>query len=253
MPHILITNDDGIHAPGLRALVDALKDDATLTVVAPSRERSAAAQSLTLRQPIYMDQLAANEYSIDGTPADAVILAFNAILKEKPDLVVSGINRGGNMGENIYYSGTVGAAMEGAINRVPSIAISVAYRGKEFDFKPAAQFARILAPLILTEGLPPGILLNVNVPQAWNGSVRFTRQSSKITRNLLQPGTDPRGRKYFWLHEQQRIEDIEPDTDLAAIRDGAISITPLELDHTHAPSLEHLSHWTKLLESVIEP
>jgi 5'-nucleotidase len=253
MPHILITNDDGIQAPGLRALVDALKDDATLTVVAPSRERSAAAQSLTLRQPIYMDQLAANEYAIEGTPADAVILAFNAILKEKPDLVVSGINRGGNMGENIYYSGTVGAAMEGAINRVPSIAISVAYRGKEFDFKPAAQFARILAPLILTEGLPPGILLNVNVPQAWNGAVRFTRQSSKITRNLLQPGTDPRGRKYFWLHEQQRIEDIEPDTDLAAIRDGAISITPLELDHTHAPSLEHLAHWTKLLESVVKP
>jgi 5'-nucleotidase len=253
MPHILITNDDGIHAPGLRALVDALKDDATLTVVAPSRERSAAAQSLTLRQPIYMDQLAANEYSIEGTPADAVILAFNAILKEKPDLVVSGINRGGNMGENIYYSGTVGAAMEGAINRVPSIAISVAYRGKEFDFKPAAQFARILVPLMLTEGLPPGILLNVNVPQAWNGSVRFTRQSSKITRNLLQPGTDPRGRKYFWLHEQQRIEDIDPDTDLAAIRDGAISITPLELDHTHAPSLEHLSHWTKLLETVVKP
>ena len=141
MPHILITNDDGIHAPGLRALVDALKDDAQLTVVAPSRERSAAAQSLTLRQPIYMDQLAPNEYSIEGTPADAVILAFNAILKEKPDLVVSGINRGGNMGENIYYSGTVGAAMEGAINRVSSIAISVAYRGKEFDFKPAAQFA----------------------------------------------------------------------------------------------------------------
>src|SRR5271156_4742918 len=236
MPHILITNDDGIHAPGLRALVDALKDDARLTVVAPSRERSAAAQSLTLRQPIYMDEL-----------------AFNAILKEKPDLVVSGINRGGNMGENIYYSGTVGAAMEGAINRVPSIAISVAYRGKEFDFKPAAQFARILVPLILTEGLPPGILLNVNVPQTWNGSVRITRQSSKITRNLLQPGTDPRGRKYFWLHEQQRIEDIEPDTDLAAIRDGAVSISPLELDHTHAPSLEHLAHWTKLLESVVKP
>ena len=182
-----------------------------------------------------------------------MILAFNAMLKEKPDLVVSGINRGGNMGENIYYSGTVGAAMEAAINRVPAIAISVAYRGKEIDFKPAARFARRLAPMILTEGLPPGMLLNVNVPQNWNGSVRFTRQSSKITRNLLQPGTDPRGRKYFWLHEQQIIEDIEPDTDLAAIRDGAISITPLELDHTHAPSLEHLSHWTKLLESVVKP
>jgi 5'-nucleotidase len=250
MPHILITNDDGIHAPGLRALVDALKGEAEVTVIAPSHERSASAQSLTLRQPIYMDQIAPNEYSIEGTPADAVILAFNAILKEKPDLVVSGINRGGNMGENIYYSGTVGAAMEGAINKVPSMAISVVNRKKDFDFKPAAQFARILIPLMLTEGLPPGILLNVNVPQNWNGEVRITRQSSKITRNQLQPGADPRGRKYFWLHEQHLINEMEPDTDMAAVRDGAISITPLELDHTHGPSLNHLSHWTKLLESV---
>src|SRR5580658_10785575 len=143
-PNILVTNDDGIHAAGLRAVVPALQDLGTVTVVAPSAERSAAAQSLTLRQPIYCDQIAEREYAVEGTPADAVILAFHTLLGAKPDLVVSGINRGANMGENIYYSGTVGAAMEGAINRVPSIAISVAYRGKEFDFKPAAQFARIL-------------------------------------------------------------------------------------------------------------
>src|SRR5271156_3634231 len=252
MPHILITNDDGIHAPGLRALVDALKDDATLTVVAPSRERSAAAQSLTLRQPIYMDQLAPNEYSIEGTPPDAVILAFNAILKEKPDLVVSGINRGGTMGENIYYSGTVGAAMEGAINHVPAFAISLSYRDKNnLDFGPAAKFARELAPLILKEGLPKGVLLNVNVPQVWTGEVRFTRQSSKISRNLLQPGKDPRGRTYFWLHEQTVKEGIEPDTDYAAIFAGAISITPLKLDHTHAPTLNHLSHWATQLSKKL--
>ena len=142
--------------------------------------------------------------------------------------------------------------MEGAINRVPSIAISVAYRSKDIDFKPAAEFARVLVPVVLTEKLPPGILLNVNVPQIWHGSVRFTKQSSKITRNLLQPGTDPRGRKYFWLHEQQIVEGIEPDTDMAAVRDGAISVTPLELDHTHIPSLKHLAHWTNLLESVVK-
>ena len=249
-PHILITNDDGIHAAGLRALVEGLKPIARITVVAPSQERSASAQSLTLRQPIYCDQIAENEYSVEGTPADAVILAFHTLLKEKPDLVVSGINRGGNTGENVYYSGTVGAAMEGAINRVPSIAVSVSYKSKEIDYTPAANFARLLAPLVLKEGLPPGILLNVNVPQLWTGEVRFTRQSSKITRNVLQPGADPRGRRYFWLHEQKRIEDIEPDTDIAAIRDGAISITPLQLDHTHAASLDHLSHWTKFLEST---
>jgi 5'-nucleotidase len=248
MPHILVTNDDGIRAPGLRALADAMKSIAKVTVVAPNRERSAAAQSLTLRQPIYCDEFAEGEYAIDGTPADAMILAFHMLLDDKPDLVVSGINRGGNMGENVYYSGTVGAAMEAAINRVPAIAVSVAGRQKDFDFAPAARFTRALAPLIMKEGLPPGVLLNVNVPQPWNGTVRFTRQSSKITRNLLKPGMDPRGRRYYWLHEQQLVDGIEPDTDMAAINDGAISITPLVLDHTHTASLNHLSHWAKLLE-----
>ena len=136
----------------------------------------------------------------------------------------------------------------GAINRVPAIAVSVAYRGKGFDFADAAHFTRTLAPLVLREGLPPGVMLNVNVPQDWTGEVRITRQSSKITRNQLQPGTDPRGRRYFWLSEQQFTEGIEPDTDHAAIRDGAISITPLEVDHTHSPSVEHLAHWAKSLQ-----
>ena len=203
MSNILITNDDGIHAPGLRALAAAMNDLGTTTIVAPSSERSASAQALTLRQPIYCDQLAEREYAVEGTPADAMILAFHTLLKEKPDLVLSGINRGANLGENIYYSGTVGAAMEAAINRTPAIAISVAYKGRDFDFAPASRFARRLAPLILREGLPAGVMLNVNVPQDWTGEVRFTRQSSKITRNMLQPGTDPRGRRYYWLSEQQ--------------------------------------------------
>lgn len=250
MPNILITNDDGIHAPGLRALVEALKDLATITVVAPSRERSAAAQSLTLRQPIYCDEIAEREYSVDGTPADAMILAFHMLLTAKPDLVVSGINWGGNMGENVYYSGTVGAALEAAINHVPAIAVSLAHRGMDADFGPAARFTRSLAPMILKEGLPPGVILNVNVPQPWNGTVRSTRQSAKITRNLLKPGVDPRGRRYYWLHEQQLIEGVDPDTDMAAIDQGAISMTPLELDHTHAPSLEHISNWAKTLEQA---
>jgi 5'-nucleotidase len=248
MPNILITNDDGIHAPGLRALANAMRDLGTVTVVAPSHERSASAQSLTLRQPIYCDQIAEREYSVEGTPADAMILAFHTLLSEKPDLVLSGINPGGNIGENIYYSGTVGAAMEAAVNGVPAIAISIANRGREFDFAPAAQFARDLLPVILQEGLPPGVMLNVNIPQDWGGAVRFTRQSSKITRNLLQPGSDPRGRRYFWLSEQKVVEGIDPDSDHAAIRAGAISITPLQLDHTHVQSLNHLSHWSGILE-----
>jgi 5'/3'-nucleotidase len=250
MPHILVTNDDGIEATGLRALVHALEGLATVSVVAPKSERSAAAQSLTLRHPIYVEQVADREWAVDGTPADAMIVALNKLLPHSPDLVISGINRGGNMGENVYYSGTIGAAMEATINRLPAFAISVSYRSKDFDFEPAARFARRLAPLILKEGLPPGVLLNVNVPQDWTGGVRFTRQSRKVTRNLLQEGKDPRGRPYFWLHEQQSTDGIEPDTDYAAIFSGAISITPLELDHTHAPSLNHLSHWAKLLEST---
>ena len=252
MAQILITNDDGIHAPGLRALVEALRDVATVTVIAPSSERSAAAQSLTLRQPIYCEQIAEREYAVEGTPADAMILAFHTLLKEKPDLVISGINRGANLGENIYYSGTVGAAMEATINHVPAVAVSLADRGHEFNFGPAAQFARTLTPLIIKEGLPVGVLLNVNVPHDWSGQVQFTRQSSKITRNVLRPGEDPRGRHYYWLSEQELIKDVEPGTDQAAIRDRAISITPLKLDHTHAPSLNHLSHWAGLLEKTAQ-
>ena len=250
MPNILITNDDGIHAPGLRALVAAMQELGTVTVVAPSHERSAAAQSLTLRQPIYCDQIAEREYAIEGTPADAMIVALHTLLKEKPDLVISGINPGGNMGENVYYSGTVGAAMEAAINHVPALAISIAHRGKKFDFSVAAEFTQRLAPIVMKEGLPRGVLLNVNIPQPWTGKVQFTRQSSKITRNLLQPGTDPRGRQYYWLHEQKFIEPMEQGTDHAAVRDGAISITPLMLDHTDSASLNHLSHWAKTLEEL---
>ena len=248
MPNILVTNDDGIHAPGLRALVEALAGLGAVTVVAPSHERSAAAQSLTLRQPIFYEQVAENEWSVEGTPADAMILAFHSLLPERPDLVVSGINRGGNLGENVYYSGTVGAAMEAAINHVPAVAVSVAHRGKDFYYHSAANFVQRLVPLMLKETLPPGVLLNVNVPQPWLGAVRITRQSSKITRNVLQKGEDPRGRSYYWLHEQQLSEGIEPDTDYAAVFAGAISVTHLELDHTHSASLNHLSHWQEILE-----
>jgi len=250
MAHILITNDDGIYAEGLRVLMKALAGLGTLSVVAPSNERSATAQSITLRQPIFCEKIGEREWAVEGTPTDAMILALNNLLGERPDLVISGINRGGNLGENVYYSGTVGAAMEATINHLPAFAISVAHRGKSYEYGEAGRFARGLAELILKEGLPEGVLLNVNVPLPWTGAVRFTQQSQKVTRNLLQEGVDPRGRTYFWLHEQQLTEGIEPDTDYAAVHSGAISITPLELDRTHATSLNHLSHWAKALEAL---
>jgi 5'-nucleotidase len=252
MAHILITNDDGIQAEGLRALVQAVEGLGTISVVAPSHERSASAQSLTLRQPIFWEQVAEREWAVEGTPADSVILALNKLLPNRPDLVISGVNRGGNLGENIFYSGTVGAAMEAAINHIPAIAISVAHKGRGFRFEHAAKFARELAQLVLAEGLPHEVLLNVNVPLVWNGSVRATRQSKKVTSNVLQEGTDPRGRSFYWLLEQEHIEGIDPNSDYAAVFAGAASITPLHLDRTHESSLNQLSQWAANLGANTE-
>ena len=153
-PHIVITNDDGIRAPGLRALAAAMRENYKVTVIAPAGEKSAAAQSLTLRQPVYWETIAEGEHAIEGTPTDAIIVGFTTMLKEKPDLVVSGINRGGNLGENVHYSGTVGAAKEAAVHQTPAIAFSVVLKKVDVDFGPAAEFAKHLVPIVLKEGLP---------------------------------------------------------------------------------------------------
>src|SRR3977135_1237489 len=191
MAHILITNDDGIQAEGLRALVQAMEGVGTISVVARSHERSSSAQSLTLRQPIFWEQIADREWAVEGTPTDSVILALHKLLPNRPDLVISGINRGGNLGENVFYSGTVGAAMEAAINHVPAIAISVAHKGKGIRFEHAGEFARELGELVLAEGMPQGVMLNVNVPLTWNGGVRLHRPTQKNTRHLLHAETEP--------------------------------------------------------------
>jgi 5'-nucleotidase len=245
MPNILLTNDDGYQAEGLRTLAEELADLATVSIVAPSREQSGTAQSLTLRQPIVCNRIAEREWAIDGTPADCVIVALHKLLPEKPDLVISGINHGANLGENAYYSGTVGAAREGALHHIPSVAISLCSKKENVKFESSARVARAATELILKEGLPDQVLLNINVPDPWNGGVKFTRQSKKITRNQLSEGQDPRGRRYFWLFEQRIDKDVEPDTDYAAIFAGAVSVTPLHLDPTHTESLNHLSRWAK--------
>src|SRR5229473_439770 len=219
MPHILLTNDDGYQAEGLRALAAALEGFATVSIVAPSREQSGTAQSLTLRQPIVCNQIAEREWAIDGTPADCVIVALHKLLPEKPDMVISGINHGANLGENVYYSGTVGAAREGALHHIPSVAMSLCSKKENTKFENSARVAR--------------------------AGAKFTRQSQKITRNQLSEGKDPRGRSYFWLYEQKLDKNVAPDTDYAAIFSGAVSITPLHLDPTHTNSLNHLSHWAK--------
>jgi 5'-nucleotidase len=252
MTHILLTNDDGIHAEGLRVLAAAFAGFADVSIVAPSSEQSGKAQSLTLRQPIVCHPVAEREWAVDGTPADCVIVALHKLLPEKPDMVISGINHGANLGENVYYSGTVGAAREGALHHIPSVAMSLCSKKDKVKFENSARVARAAAEIILKEGLPDQVLLNVNVPEPWRGGVKFTRQSQKITRNQLTEGKDPRGRSYFWLFEQKIDKDIEPDTDYAAIFAGSVSITPLHLDPTHTESLNHLSHWAKRIEAAFK-
>ena len=247
MAHILLTNDDGYGAEGLRALAEALEDFATVSVVAPFAEQSGTAQSLTLRRPIVVHPKSPRHWAVEGTPADAVIVALHRLLPEKPDLVISGINHGANMGENVYYSGTVGAAREAALHHIPAVAISLCARKSEQNFANAARIARSTAELILKEGLPDQVLLNVNVPEPWTGEVRFTRQSKKITRNQLTEGKDPKGRSYYWIFEQKIDKDIEPDTDYAAVFAGDVSVTPLHLDPTDTESLTSLSHWASHL------
>src|ERR1700676_4723055 len=213
MPHILLTNDDGIHAAGLKALAAGLGGFGTISIVAPSHEQSGAAQSLTLRQPIVCYEMGERQWAVDGAPADAVIVALHRLVPEPPDLVISGINFGANLGENVYYSGTVGAAREAALHHLPAIAMSLCSKIPKVSFENAARVARSAAEIVVKEGLPDQVLLNVNVPEPWTGGVCFTRQSKKITRNQLSEGKDPRGRSYFWLIEQKIDKDVEPETE----------------------------------------
>src|SRR5258707_13418492 len=177
MPHILLANDDGIHAAGLKALAAGLEGFATLSIVAPHREQSGTSQSLTMRPPIICNHVGERQWSVEGTPADAVIVALHRLLPEPPDLVISGINFGANLGENAYYSGTVGAAREAALHHIPAMAISLCSKKNGSEFNSAARVARSAAELILREGFPDQSLLNVHVPEPLDGSVKIKRQS----------------------------------------------------------------------------
>ncbi|HET7101929.1 MAG TPA: 5'/3'-nucleotidase SurE [Terriglobia bacterium] len=249
---ILLTNDDGIGAAGLRALEDALSPLGDITVVAPDRERSGSSQALTLHQPLRVETLDDHHFAVGGTPADTVILALYQLLPQKPDLVVSGINPGGNLGENLVHSGTVAAAQEAALHGVPSFAISLVGRNPE-DFSGACAVAFQLAEKILKEGLPPGIALNVNVPKQEIRGVRMTCQSQKISQNLVCEKKDPRGRSYYWLDETLPHRRVEPDSDYAAIFAHEVSITPINVNRTDHPSLNHLSAWLPDLQQATKP
>ena len=230
-PLILISNDDGIDAPGLRALERALCPVGCVCIAAPVAEQSASSRRITLSRPIRYEQRGALRYGVHGTPCDSVMMAVTLLLKETPDLVVSGINSGPNLGENIYYSGTVAAAAEGAKYGIPAIAVSVNQR-TDIEYEPAARIAAGLARKVLREGLPAGIVLNVNVPGGKIHGVSVTRQCRKISRNFMLETRDPWDRPYFWMHEVVPLDRAEDGSDYAAVREGRLSITPLHFDHT---------------------
>ena len=231
MPRILITNDDGISAPGILALEASLARIGDIYTVAPLYEQSAASRRITLRKPFRCEMRGKNRYAVDGTPADCGMMALTLLLDFRPDLVVSGINNGPNLGENVYYSGTVAGAAEGAKYGIPAIAMSVNQR-VDIDYGPAADFAMKIALRAIEYGLPAGIALNVNVPHPSYHGVAITHQSGRLSRNLMIETQDPHGRPYYWMHEEIPVHDAEPGSDYAAVRDGKVSITPLRFDHT---------------------
>jgi len=224
------------------ALEQALASLGEVYVCAPQSEHSGASRGITLRRPLRFHEVGERRFAVDGTPADSVMVALCLLLDFHPDLVVSGINNGPNLGENEFYSGTVAGAAEGAKHGIPSIAVSVTER-ENLDFAPAASFTAQLARQVGEKGLPPGVALNVNVPHPRYQGVEVTRQCRKISRNVMVEGRDPRGRPYYWMDEQIPLDNAEPGSDYAAVREGRISVTPLRFDNTADDLIDRLRTW----------
>src|SRR2546427_4710201 len=252
MTRILVTNDDGIHSDGLQTLESTLREVGDVFVIAPAAEMSGASHSLTLSRPLRIRQIDARHWTVDGTPTDCVTLALHKILNEDelPHLCVSGINHGGNLGDDATYSGTVAGALEATILGVPGIAISLVARD-HFDFTEAARFALLAVRKILSEGLAEGTLLNMNVPPGDIKGVRVTRQGIKNARPVISEHIDPRGKPYFWIGEQYFRSKAEDGTDYRAIEDGYVSITPLKSDMTDHGVLTQLESWNYLASSEV--
>lgn len=246
-PRILVTNDDGIYSEGLRKLAEALKLVGDVTIVAPDREQSAASHALTLNRPLRLLQIKEGEWIVDGTPTDCVNLAVLYLMKgNRPDLVCSGINFGPNLGDDVTYSGTISAAFEGSLLGVPSIAFS-ALVGENFSFDTCARFAGDFVAGALDWHDDPHVVLNVNFPVAELHGVRVTRLGKrKYTEGVIER-LDPRGRQYFWIGGEPPVWTRDEGTDISAVEDGFVSITPLHLDLTHHPSIEKLKKFESRL------
>ncbi len=248
--HILITNDDGIDSDALPPLSEALGVLGDVDVIVPERNWSGASHSITLFRPLRVRATKLRNghaaFITDGSPTDCVRLAVLGFLKHRPDIVVSGINRGANMGDDITYSGTVAAAMEGLLSNIPSIAISIGAFGGDIDYGPSASFATLLARNILERGLAPDTLLNVNVPPLPRdqiAGIEVTRLGKRTYRDQLVERLDPYGNPYYWVGGPAVSEEAEDGTDVAAMRAGKISVTPIALDLTNHALLEELARW----------
>ena len=242
---ILVTNDDGIHSPGIAALAKALAVIGEVWIVAPDRERTAVAHAVTLHKPLRLHSLSARTYTVNGTPVDCVNLALLKVMPKPPAIVVSGINKGVNLGDDVMYSGTVSAAVEGTILGVPSIAVS--QEGQDtFQFNVGAAYAARVVRLVLAHGLPDETLLNVNIPNRARrdiAGVRVTGLSRRRFHNPIIEKRDPHGRTYYWIAGKRVSWSRSKDADHEAIEEGFVSITPIRLDTTHYGVLDHFRAW----------
>ena len=252
MFRILLTNDDGIHSDGLIKLEEALREVGDVYTVAPASEMSGASHSLTLSRPLRIRQIDERHWTVDGTPTDCVTLALNKILpdEERPHICVSGINHGGNLGDDASYSGTVAGALEATILGVPGVAFSLVAR-ENYDFTEAARFAVQAVRRVLGEGLPDATLLNVNVPAGEVRGVRVTRQGIKNARPIISEHIDPRGKAYYWIGEEYYSSTFEEGTDYYAVEHGYISVTPMRIDMTNHAALPDLASWNLVGEEEV--
>jgi len=247
---LLVTYDDGIHAAGLAALAAALAPLGEVYVVAPDREQSAVGHALTLHRPLRVDRVAERRFAVNGTPSDCVNLGVLGLLPEPPVLVVSGINHGSNLGDDVTYSGTVSAAMEGTLLGVPSMAVSL-LDGETGGFENAGRIAELVAARTLVEGLPAKTLLNVNVPRGEVRGVRMTRLGHRVYREKVVQEVDPRGRPYYWIGAGPPEWREDEASDIAAVHAGWVSVTPLHLDLTHFGALGRMSEWEGGLNALL--
>lgn len=247
---ILLSNDDGFLAPGLNLLATVLGEIAEITVVAPDRNRSGASNSLTLTNPLRVTTTQNGFISVNGTPTDCVHLAVTGLLNEMPDMVVSGINEGSNLSDDVLYSGTVAAATEGRFLGLPSIAISLA-GPKCKNYETAAQIAKMLVQRLRIDPLPRDTVLNVNVPDLPMSEIKGIQVTRLGTRHIAEPTVkthDPRGRRIYWVGQPGPEQDAGPGTDFFAVNSGYVSVTPLHLDLTHYKVFDQLSGWVQALQ-----